>query len=412
MGEGKGMTFFYSVLHLLVDGVCALAMFGSFLGREDGYFYILVYNFCAFALQMPFGVVLDSLQERERGWRDFACLMAGTGVLCTLAGAVTHPAVLGIGNALFHVGGGVGVIREDRARGWRGRGLGVFVAPGALGLFLGTQIAGTGTGLAWTGGIGILMALLCLAAWRCGRRGAARTEAPGTGQNRRAAEVPETIGNEAADGRPTDAKMRETAANAAVDGGLTGAKLPGPVLENLMGNESAETADRRKRLPGRGPGQSGIVVAVCCLAVVALRSYVGMAVALPWKSGMLAGVLAVLAVVGGKMAGGFAGAEHGMRRTAIVSLGLAAVCYLGCAAMPLGLAALFLFNMTMPVTLYWLVCSMPGRPGFAFGFLTFALFLGFLPVYFGLAVGNGNVLGCGGSILSLLLLAAGMGRRE
>ena len=98
MGEGKGMTFFYSVLHLLVDGVCALAMFGSFLGREDGYFYILVYNFCAFALQMPFGVVLDSLQERERGWRDFACLMAGTGVLCTLAGAVTHPAVLGIGN--------------------------------------------------------------------------------------------------------------------------------------------------------------------------------------------------------------------------------------------------------------------------------------------------------------------------
>lgn len=336
------MTFFYSVLHLLVDGVCALAMFGSFLGRDNGFFYILVYDFCAFALQMPFGVVLDALQERERNrLPDFACLMAVGGVLCTLAGAVTHPAVLGIGNALFHVGGGVGTIREDRARGWRGRGLGVFVAPGALGLFLGAQIAEKGAWQVWTVGTGVLMALLCIAVCRycyCG-----------------------------------------TAARAEVK---------------------------------RDDAGRGFIVAVCCLAVVALRSYVGMAVALPWKSGLLRGLLAVLAVVCGKMAGGFAAARTGSRKTAVVSLGLAAVCYLGSAWMPLGLAAVFLFNMTMPVTLYWLVCSMPRRPGFTFGLLTFALFLGFLPVYFGLEAGRGNLLGCAGSVLSLLLLAAGMGRRE
>lgn len=352
------MTFFYSVLHLLVDGVCALAMFGSFLGREDGYFYILVYNFCAFALQMPFGAVLDSLQERDRK-PDFACLTAVGGVLCTLVGAATHPAVLGIGNALFHVGGGVGAIREDRVRGWQGRGLGVFVAPGALGLFLGAQIAGEGAWQVWTGGAGILMALLCMAAcryWYCGKE-------------------------------------------AGMEKGVADGRCP---------------VDTREKSPGRKPDdvRSGIKAAVCCLAVVALRSYIGMAAALPWKSGLLAGTLAVLAVVCGKVAGGFAAARTGSRKTAAVSLGLAAVCYLGSAVMPLGLAAVFLFNMTMPVTLYWLVWRLPKQPGFAFGFLTFALFLGFLPVYFGLEAGRGNVLGCAGSLVSLLLLTAGMGRRE
>ena len=130
--------------------------------------------------------------------------------------------------------------------------------------------------------------------------------------------------------------------------------------------------------------------------------------AFPWKTGFRAGLLAVLMVVGGKAAGGFASARYGMRMTTTVSLGLAGICYLCSAAMLPGLAALFLFNMTMPITLYWLVRSMPRMPGFAFGLLTFALFLGFLPTYFGVAAAvDGPVLGCAGSVLSMLLLTAG-----
>ena len=123
--------------------------------------------------------------------------------------------------------------------------------------------------------------------------------------------------------------------------------------------------------------------------------------------------MAVLAVVGGKMVGGFAAARWGAHKTAVVSLGLAAICYLFSQAMPMGLAALLLFNMTMPITLYLMVCHMPDRHGFAFGLLTFALFLGFLPGYFGLVPAiDGNIAGCIGSLISLLLLAAGMGRRR
>ena len=137
-----------------------------------------------------------------------------------------------------------------------------------------------------------------------------------------------------------------------------------------------------------------------------------MAVAFPWKSGFRAGLLAGLMVVGGKVAGGFAAARYGLRKSTVVSLGLAGICYLCSAAMLPGLAALFLFNMTMPITLYWLARSMPRMPGFAFGLLTFALFLGFLPTYFGVAAAvDGPVLGCVGSMLSMVLLMAGWGWR-
>lgn len=123
------MTGLYSILHFLVDGVCAWAMLGRLSGDYGG---ILIYNFCAFALQLPLGTVLDRLEGRRMPLR-----FAVAGCLLTLAGAFMGPAVLGIGNALFHVGGGVDVIREDAQKHLGGQALGVFVAPGALGLYLG-----------------------------------------------------------------------------------------------------------------------------------------------------------------------------------------------------------------------------------------------------------------------------------
>ena len=58
------ITLFYSILHLLVDGICAFAMFAIFLPQREGMLFLILYNFCAFALQMPFGVILDMLQIR------------------------------------------------------------------------------------------------------------------------------------------------------------------------------------------------------------------------------------------------------------------------------------------------------------------------------------------------------------
>ena len=76
------MTGIYAALHLLVDGMCALAMFGRLLPRGDRALAILLYNFCAFALQMPLGVALDALCGGRRGREtDFPFLFALAGVL-------------------------------------------------------------------------------------------------------------------------------------------------------------------------------------------------------------------------------------------------------------------------------------------------------------------------------------------
>ena len=307
------MTGLYAPVHFFVDGICAWAM----LGRLDADFGgILLYNFCAFAMQLPLGAVLDRLSDRRWPLR-FAALGCGL----TVVGAFCHPAVLGMGNALFHVGGGVDVIRD----GGKCENLGIFVAPGAMGLYLGGLLAGKIPWLLLPAGAAMAL-LLCLV------------------------------------------------------------RSPGEI----------STAPSQK---------PPVFLAACCFAVVVLRSFVGFQVVFPWKSGALA-LAAVGAVVLGKMAGGVLAARFGGRTVTAVSLTAAAVCY-GLGSIPaFGLLALLCFNMTMPLTLYALWRRFPAYPGSVFGSLTLALFLGFVPTYFGIDIPIGGVLG---SLLSLVLLWKAVG---
>ncbi len=374
------MTAIYSILHMFVDGVCALAMFGVFIPQENGYFYMLLYNFCAFALQMPLGIILDALASKglpisartvPASWAmplpaqrfaspqampasaqripvfrafSLAPCTAALGVLCTIIGALTHPVILGVGNALFHIGGGIGVIAEDSCKSWRGKGLGIFVAPGAFGLYLGTLGAKGGFWRPCFWMAALAMLFFGLAMFWLQVHTARRTA---------------SLAPSAAITEKNEAKLH-------------------PAVTTAI---------------------------TCCILVVILRSYLGMSVTFPWKTGQAAGLFCVLALVSGKMAGGLLAAHYGAQKTAILSLAAAALCYLFSASMPFGLAALFLFNMTMPITLYWMVCLLPKMPGFAFGFLTFALFLGFLPQYFGaVPILSGSLLGCAGSLLSLVFI--------
>lgn len=219
------MTVLYSVLHMLIDGVCAIAMLGWFNLGEQGYLNMLLYNFCAFALQMPLGAMLDLWNAGNRtagstdgkAGMDIPLCYAVVGTALTLIGAFTHPVILGLGNALFHLGGGVDVIREDQRRGKRGKDLGVFVAPGALGLFLGGLLAKESGAQYAVLFCGIVMTGLLL--W-LGRK-----------------------------------------------------KRNDSDVKTVYITEEKTVVHREER-----------IVIFGCLAVVILRSYVGMAVALPWKT--------------------------------------------------------------------------------------------------------------------------------
>lgn len=335
------VTTVYSILHFFVDGICALAMFGWFVSQKNSHWYFLAYNFCAFVLQMPFGAFLDMLIMNYKGkkknvYLQLPYIIAFWGIGLTVLGAIIHPIVLGIGNALFHVGGGVGVIYEDHAHHWKGKALGIFVAPGALGLFLGTQIA-----------------KMEIHSW----------------------------------------DMVVFALSSFIVVGLIF------LLKRMVSSRTMDVTiyflDEKR----------AYILAIGCFLVVILRSYVGMAVSFSWKSGFALGLVCVLAVVLGKMAGGILAEKIGIKNTILISLWIAAIGYRFSENMILGIIALFAFNMSMPVTLYLLVRKFKELPGFAFGLLTFALFLGYLPIYLGTpAPIEGNMLGTGGSVMSLLIL--------
>ena len=75
-------TAVWSVLHFLVDMVCAWAMYAYF--GAGNYENLLIYNFCAFALQLPFGTFLDLCRGK---YCRFPVMIAVTGVAATLCGA-------------------------------------------------------------------------------------------------------------------------------------------------------------------------------------------------------------------------------------------------------------------------------------------------------------------------------------
>jgi len=139
--------------------------------------------------------------------------------------------------------------------------------------------------------------------------------------------------------------------------------------------------------------------------VVVIRSWIGLSVRFKWQAMTTFSCLAVASVAAGKACGGLLAARFGIGRTAVISLILASLSYLGANYPVFGICALFLFNMSMPLTLYLLAKNLPAMAGFSFGLLTFGIFLGFVPVYLrmGMAL-TGNLAGALGSVVSCLLL--------
>ena len=67
----------YSLAHFLVDFLCAYMIFRK--THESTLFYtgLLLYNFCAFAVQMPLGILADRLNAAA--WR-----LSGAVLFCCL----------------------------------------------------------------------------------------------------------------------------------------------------------------------------------------------------------------------------------------------------------------------------------------------------------------------------------------
>ena len=342
-------TFAFALCHFVVDFACVSTMLcavSRVLGEsgQDSLeliaLSILLYDIVAFTLQLPIGIALDQLDKNS-----YAALLSyalvGAGVILSLVpiALLEWPAILllAIGNALFHSAGGLSVLNISQKHAGPS---GIFIATGAVGVFLGTQSAQMERlQIAFS-----LLVLLFLCAL------------------------------------------------------IT---LVVQKVNKKYWNVHNVAFDIPKF-------SSNTLLAIALLSlVVALRSYVGMVMAFPWKSQMLLLVLSILGVFAGKALGGVVADRIGFRTTAIFSLIVAATLFVPSWEVPvMGLLGVFFFNFTMSITLASLANILPNAKGTAFGLASFSLAVGALPALLGFRVEHPVML----SVISLVsALALGVG---
>ena len=343
-------TFAYALCHFVVDFACVSTMLcavSRVLGEsgqgsmEVVALSILLYDIVAFTLQLPIGIALDQLDKNS-----YAALLSyalvGAGVILSLVpiALLEWPAILllAIGNALFHSAGGLSVLNISQKHAGPS---GIFIATGAIGVFLGTQSAQMGR-------LQIAFSLLVLL-FLC-------------------------------------------------------------VLITLVVQKVNKKYWNVYNVSFDIPRlSSNTLLAIALLSlVVALRSYVGMVMAFPWKSEMLLLVLSILGVFAGKALGGVVADRIGFRTTAIFSLITAATLFVPSWEIPvMGLLGIFFFNFTMSITLASLANILPNAKGTAFGLASFSLAVGALPALAGFRIEHPVMLS-GISLVSALALGVGL----
>ena len=304
-------TALLSAVHALVDLACA-ALFFSTLSDGNLWLGMVLYNACAFLCQLPMGILADAL-NRNLPFAAIGCLLVALG-FCLRSVPLLAVIVAGLGNGAFHVGGGIEVLNGSETKAGP---LGVFVSPGAIGLYFGRVFSAFFLSVPL-----LLPAVLLLAG---------------------------------------------------------GALL-------LCGRDSLKNGSRNAPLSLETPKYGGLLLSLLFL-VVALRSFMGTTAAFSagtYLSGLppvWAGFVPVLCLALGKAAGGFLADRMKPIPTAIVSLGLCAVLLFFPLHPAYALVALFLFNMSMPLTLYQSAKLLNGAKGGAFGLLTAALYIGVVPQF-------------------------------
>lgn len=328
----KRIVFVYALVHFIVDLACAILVNRLVSPNIDNslilFTTVLIYNFFAFAMQLPIGIIADKV-NRNAICSATGCLLVAFAYLFSQNGIIAC-LVAGIGNAMFHVGGGIDVLNiSDKKASLSG----IFVSTGAMGIFLGSTPKFTEFNQYYILVISVIIsAILLFYLYQ---------------------------------------KIKDEVKNAEL------------IIPEL---------DKSEKL-----------IVVCLMITVVIRSYMGLIIAFDWKSDLFLAFISILAVVFGKMFGGIIGDKIGFSKISIISLVISSILFIfafdNCF---LGVLAILFFNMTMPITLTALSNILFYNKGMAFGLLTFALFLGALPVFFG----YGNILFTQSGLFLITIISA------
>lgn len=308
----KKIVGIYSVIHFIVDLSCAVLvanLVSKRLGQTgDLFIAILVYNFFAFAMQLPIGIIADKANKNAICSSVGCLLVAGAFAFSSVE--IIACIIAGIGNAMFHIGGGIDVLNISNKKATLS---GIFVSTGAIGIFLGSKFAKLGFNKYYL----LILILLISAIWLIWLYSQIK-------------------------GKVVNLKVKSIQLN-----------------------------------------KYEIIAIICIFITVCLRSYLGLILSFEWKSSFILAFLSILGVVFGKILGGIIGDKIGFEKISI-SLLISAICFMFSFTNPvIGIIAILLFNMTMPITLVCLSNIFNNNKGLAFGLLTLALFAGAVPTFVG-----------------------------
>ncbi|MBR3401266.1 MAG: hypothetical protein IKG67_03385 [Parasporobacterium sp.] len=316
------LLIIYTILHFLVDLSCIFFLVGMVypqLASADVRIHAAIqYNMFAFALPALLGLAAD-LVGKNAAVSCMGCFMILMSYLMT-PGPWVSVVLIGIGNGLFHIGGGRQVLMDSgcvpsggkKANAVRYAPSGVFIASGAMGVFLGKNMAVAFRQFFYTAMWAALALGTALLLWMAVRQW----------------------------------------------------------------KKSIRSVLSMQKVSAKMLGLSLLI-----FLVVIIRSYYGFVAVYSWNHTFLTGLVFTGCIVLGKALGGFAADRLGVTAASVISLGGAGILALFAESIPLmGYLSILLFNMTMPITLTLLTDLWRELPGFAFGVLMLALFLGTLPV--------------------------------
>ncbi|MCX6761400.1 MAG: hypothetical protein NTY33_00930 [Candidatus Moranbacteria bacterium] len=305
--------FVYGTAHAIVDGICAAVIFSilknQIVSTANFISLVILYNVLAFGLQAIFGLASDYLKS-PRAVAFLGCILTGLSAITFLSFPIVAIIFAGLGNALFHIGGGSISLNLTPKK---ATGPGIYVAPGALGILVGTLLGKGGQFIAWP--FILILAVLCLLMF---------------------------------------------------------------IIKKPEMNYEQEVVSENKF------NYFEFILLLVFLSI-AIRSLVGAVLVFPWKTNIDLLIILTSAVVLGKGLGGILADKFGWIRVAVGALVLSIPFLVFGANIPyLAIIGMFLFNITMPITLVAISNILPGRPGFAFGLTCLALIIGALPAFSGL----------------------------
>ncbi len=129
----------YTAAHFLVDFACGYILYAMYtadaIAAETVAILFILYNLLAFATQHLFGMIADALKSNGRVFAVIGIALTAIGLAVGENAPALTVSLVGLGNASFHVGGGIDSLTQSNGM----TRAGIFVSSGALGIALGCK---------------------------------------------------------------------------------------------------------------------------------------------------------------------------------------------------------------------------------------------------------------------------------